>query len=77
MSAILGTPGSNQGNGFCLKNISDISWKILSLFLRLIDFLVCVKNRIKQVMPVVTLLVFVFYDGNRAHFTQIGERIAL
>ena len=26
----------------------------------------------KQIMPILTLLVFIFHDGNRAHFSQIS-----
>ena len=29
----------------------------------------------RHIMPIMTLLLFIFHDGNRAHFVQLGENL--
>jgi len=29
----------------------------------------------KHTVPIMKLLVFIFHDGNRAHFTQVGKNL--
>ena len=68
----------DQGNWLWLKDIKKKSQNSANIRTMCGNsgFLVCYKKAHKKtIMLIMKLLVFVFRDGNRAHFAQIGERL--
>ena len=70
----MGCAKTHQGIQLLLEKISEISANIF-VFVSLINRCPSVLKQTykKHIMPERKLLVFIFHDGNREHFAQIGE----